>query len=72
MRVLIAGEVAELLQVPVPRIYELARTGRIPHIRIGRQVRFRQEAVEAWLTTLEGSSNDSATRGIMRMDLGNG
>ncbi len=53
MKVLLADEVAELLRVPVPRIYELARQGQIPHMRLGRQVRFRQEAVEAWLNTLE-------------------
>ena len=46
MRVLIADEVAQLLRVPVPRVYELARQGQIPHMRLGRQVRFRQEAVE--------------------------
>ena len=60
MGVLVAVEVAELLKVPVPRIYELARQGRIPHVRIGRQVRFRQEAVEAWLTMLERSQNEAA------------
>jgi excisionase family DNA binding protein len=53
MKVLVAGEVAELLKIPIPRVYELARQGQIPHVRIGRQVRFRQEAVEAWLTSLE-------------------
>jgi excisionase family DNA binding protein len=55
MKVLLADEVAELLRVPVPRIYELARQGQIPHMRLGRQVRFRQEAVEAWLNTVEDS-----------------
>ncbi len=59
MKVLLAGEVAELLKVPVPRVYELAREGRIPHVRIGRQVRFRQEAMEAWLAALENPGNEA-------------
>ncbi len=59
MKVLLAGEVAELLKVPVPRVYELAREGRIPHVRIGRQVRFRQEAMEAWLAALENPGKEA-------------
>ncbi len=59
MKVLLAGEVAELLKVPVPRVYELAREGRIPHVRIGRQVRFRQEAMEAWLAALENHGKEA-------------
>lgn len=64
MRILVAVEVAELLKVPVPRIYELARHGRIPHVRIGRQVRFRQESVEAWLTTLERSQSEATGHSV--------
>ncbi len=59
MKVLLAGEVAELLKVPVPRVYELARDGRIPHVRIGRQVRFRQEAMEAWLAAIENPGKEA-------------
>ncbi len=69
MRVLIAVEVAELLKVPVPRIYELARQGRIPHVRIGRQVRFRQEAIETWLTTLESSQSEETSRSVAAQGL---
>ncbi|MBZ5674754.1 MAG: helix-turn-helix domain-containing protein [Acidobacteriia bacterium] len=32
-------EVAKLLRVKVARCYELARTGQIPVVKIGRQVR---------------------------------
>ncbi len=53
MRLLKADEVAEALQVPKPRVYELARQHALPAVRIGRQLRFRQEAIETWLAALE-------------------
>jgi len=53
MRLLKADEVAEVLQVPKPRVYELARQQVLPAVRIGRQIRFRQEAIEMWLAALE-------------------
>jgi Helix-turn-helix domain len=31
-----ADEVAELLRLPVSTIYDPARTGRLPHLKIGR------------------------------------
>jgi excisionase family DNA binding protein len=46
---LAAEEVAELLRLPVSTIYDLARTGRLPHLRIGRALRFSQSDLEAHL-----------------------
>jgi excisionase family DNA binding protein len=48
-RLLTAEEVAELLRLPVSTIYDLARTGRLPHLRIGRALRFSQNDLEAHL-----------------------
>ncbi len=53
MRLLKADEVAEALQVPKPRVYELARQHALPVVRIGRQIRFRQETIETWLAAIE-------------------
>lgn len=53
MRLLRADEVAKVLQVPKQRVYELARRHALPAIRIGRQLRFRQEALETWVAALE-------------------
>ena len=39
-QLLTADEVAELLRLPVSTIYDLARTGRLPHLKIGRALRF--------------------------------
>ena len=48
--ILIADEAAELLRVSKQRIYELARTNKIPTIRVGeRQFRFSKQAIERWL-----------------------
>jgi excisionase family DNA binding protein len=48
-RLLTAEEVAELLRLPVSTIYDLARTGRLPQLRIGRALRFSQSDLEAHL-----------------------
>ena len=48
-RLLEAAEVAELLAVPVSWVREQSRTGDIPHVRLGRYVRFDEQAVIDWL-----------------------
>ena len=53
---LTAPEVARWLRLPLALIYELARTRRIPHARIGRQIRFDAGALNAWLAA--GGSTD--------------
>ncbi len=46
---LTAEQVGVLLQVPRSRIYELAREGILPHVRIGRQIRVSAGALEKWI-----------------------
>jgi excisionase family DNA binding protein len=48
-RLLDANEVATLLSVPASWVREQTRTGTIPHLRLGRYVRFERESVVAWL-----------------------
>lgn len=48
-RLLTAAEVAELLSVPVSWVREATRSGAIPHVRLGRYVRYREADVLAWL-----------------------
>jgi excisionase family DNA binding protein len=45
-RLLKASDVAERLQCSPFLVYELARDGRLPAVRIGRLVRFREEDIE--------------------------
>lgn len=56
-RLLTVEEVAERLGVTKDWVWAQARAGRIPHVRLGRYRRFREEAIEAWLQRLEDSSH---------------
>lgn len=53
---LTADEVAELLQVSCAWVYAQTRKRRIPHLRLGRYVRYRRGAIEAWMEDVERSS----------------
>ena len=44
-----APEIAAAIDLRLPRVYELARTGRMPTIKLGRSMRFDPEAVAEWL-----------------------
>lgn len=44
-----ARQVAQRLGLRLPRTYELIRTGTIPAVRIGRQVRVDPVALEEWI-----------------------
>jgi excisionase family DNA binding protein len=48
-RLLTIEQVAERLAVPPGWVAQSARDGRIPHLRLGRYVRFRWEDIETWL-----------------------
>jgi len=48
-RLLTAKEAAEILSVPLARLYELVREERLPAVRIGRTVRVHPRALEAWI-----------------------
>jgi len=48
-------EVAALLRVPVSWVYERTRrrgSERLPHVKVGKYVRFRPAEIEAYLETL--------------------
>jgi excisionase family DNA binding protein len=48
-RLLTAAEVAELLAVPESWVRQESRANRIPHMRLGRYVRYDRTAVLDWL-----------------------
>ena len=59
-QLLTAPEVAELIGMRTDYVYALARSDQIPHLRFGRTLRFRVEAIEEWLRSTErGSLNGS-------------
>ncbi|HZT69088.1 MAG TPA: helix-turn-helix domain-containing protein [Terriglobia bacterium] len=54
-RLLTVREVAELLSVPRTWVYERTRqrgVNRLPHLKMGKYVRFRLSDVQAYLETL--------------------
>ena len=46
---LTADEVAALLRVPRSTVYELTRTRRLPHVKIGRRTLFVRGDLDAWI-----------------------
>lgn len=51
-RLLTAAEVAELLSLPVSWVRGHTRTGAIPHVPLGRYVRYERAEVLAWVDSL--------------------
>ncbi|MEE9208623.1 MAG: helix-turn-helix domain-containing protein [Gemmatimonadota bacterium] len=48
-KLLRAPEVASLLRVPLPRVYELARSGNLPVVHLGRQIRVHPDELDKWM-----------------------
>jgi excisionase family DNA binding protein len=48
-----AAQAAALLGLRVRRVYELTGRGILPSVRIGRQIRFRRQALETWMAQRE-------------------
>lgn len=46
------SDVADLLHAKKSWVYEAPRAGRIPHVKLGRYVRFEAEQVDRWTETL--------------------
>lgn len=46
-----AGAAARLLSVRPSWIYEAVRAGRLPHLKIGRHIRFLRTDLEDWVLT---------------------
>ena len=43
-----AGQLSRRLGIHRNRLYLLVRTGRIPHLHVGRTLRFDPDAIRAW------------------------
>lgn len=44
-----ADEAAQLLHVPRSTLYELVRSRHLPHVRVGRGLRFTRHDLAAWV-----------------------
>jgi excisionase family DNA binding protein len=49
LRLLNVKEVAKRLDLSLPRVYELARGGILPVVRLGRQIRVDESRLIAWI-----------------------
>ncbi len=67
-RCLRAQQVAALLGVSEARCYELMRTGILPSVRLGRQVRVHEEVLREWIRnggqTLPGGGRRRTSEGV--------
>jgi excisionase family DNA binding protein len=50
---LTANEVASLMRVTTAWVYAESRRNALPHVRLGRYVRFRRSAIERWLDDVQ-------------------
>jgi excisionase family DNA binding protein len=48
-----AEDVAAMLAMSTDWVYAEVRAGRIPHVKLGRYVRFRAETIDEWIIGLE-------------------
>ncbi len=48
-KLLRVDEVAQLLDLRRHRVYELARANILPHVRLGRQIRFSAEKIQEFI-----------------------
>lgn len=46
-----ATAAAELLSVRPSWVYEVVRAGRLPHLKIGRHIRFLRSDLQSWVMT---------------------
>jgi excisionase family DNA binding protein len=63
-RLLTAKEVAELLAVPESWVREATRTGRLPHLPLGRYRRYERAAIETWLAQQRATPGQPPPRAI--------
>jgi excisionase family DNA binding protein len=59
-----AKAIAELLSVPVSWVREHTRSGAIPHVQLGRYVRYDEDDVREWIRSrsVESSSRPAFRR----------
>jgi predicted DNA-binding transcriptional regulator AlpA len=52
---LVAADVAALLRMTTAWVYAETRANRIPHLRLGRYVRYRPSAIAVWMAEQEAT-----------------
>ena len=57
-----ADEIAEILNVPVGWVREHTRSNAIPHVQLGRYVRYDLDEVLAWVESLKSGGGPKFRR----------
>jgi excisionase family DNA binding protein len=65
--ILTPDEVANQLRMKKSWVYAAAKSGEIPHLRLGRSVRFRQSAIDTYLAGIETGGDVPVARGATRV-----
>jgi excisionase family DNA binding protein len=52
-------EAAALLRVPVSWLYERTRTNSVPHVKLGKYLRFDRDELTAWVDELKRDGRGS-------------
>lgn len=67
-RLMTPEEVAKMLGVKPSTIYQWKHQGYIPHVKLGRLLRFRESDINQWIETK--TENGRATRKLDITDIG--
>ena len=66
MKILTVKELSGFLKVKEKTLYYLVRQGTIPHYRIGKLVRFKQDEIDKWMELKKVGSLDKPVDKIPR------
>ena len=61
-RLLTAREVAEILRININSVYIWARAGRLPRVKVGDNVRFKEEDIERFINREKENDETTARR----------
>ncbi len=56
-RLMTVSEVSQYLRISKASVYRLVKMNKIPASKIGRQLRFRQDTLDEWLSKKEAESH---------------
>lgn len=59
-RLLTVADVAEYLGLSVGTVYNKVSRGEIPHVKLGRAVRFRRSEIDRWIDAQSRVAEDAA------------
>ena len=67
MKLLLIRQVAEMMHISTSRAYALARSGMLPTVRLGRQLRVDADRLDQWI-----ADGGKGLPGGWKQDPGNG